>query len=66
MLYYSFIEQDDLLLVDRQLYKLYTKAFWAYKETYTYSLDYYTNPEDKDPISDSKSNKELDLGLDKE
>ena len=66
MLYYPFIEWDDLLLVDRQLYRLYTKAFWAYKETYTYSPNYYTDPEDKDSVSDSKSNKEPDLDLDKE
>jgi hypothetical protein len=30
-----------LLLIDNKLYKLYTKAFQAYCELYSYPLDYY-------------------------
>ena len=54
MLYYLFTNQDDLLLVNNQLYSLYINTFQTYNYSYSYLDNFYTNS--KANLSNSDNN----------
>ena len=43
MLYYLFVNWDDLLSVDGQVYDLYVDAFHAYKQRHVHPENFYTD-----------------------
>ena len=55
MLYYSFTNQNNLLLVNNQLYSLYINTFQTYNYSYSYLDDFYTNSKANSSDSDNNS-----------
>ncbi len=67
MLYYPFIKQADLLILNNQTYNSYIKAFQAYNNSYTHLLDFYINPEAKDSnLGEDNKNKANQANTNKE
>ena len=67
MLHHPFVEWDDLLSVDGQVYNSYIDAFIACTEKHIHPPDFYTDPEaavNSDSDTDSNSDSDSDLGSD--
>ena len=55
MLHHPFVDWNDLLSVDSQVYESYIDAFQACIQLHTHPQDFYTNPKTECSDSDNES-----------
>ena len=58
MLHHPFVDWDDLLTVDHQVYRSYIDAFQACHHSHTHPEDFYTDPDPESEASDSESDED--------
>ena len=58
MLHHPFVDWDDLLMVDNQVYRSYIEAFQACHRSHTHPEDFYTDPEAESEGSDDDSDED--------
>jgi hypothetical protein len=62
MLHHLFVILDDLLIVDRIKYGLFTDAFDVCRTSHNHPSDFYTDPpREGDDESDDESDQDLDM-----
>lgn len=58
MLHHPFVDWDDLLTVDHQVYRSYMDAFQACRHSHTHPEDFYTDPDPESEVSDNESDED--------
>ena len=58
MLHHPFVDWDDLLVVDNQVYGSYIAAFQVCHRSHTHPEDFYTDPEAEPEVSDDESDED--------
>ena len=66
MLHHPFVDWDDLLMVDGQVYRSYIDAFQACHHSHTHPEDFYTDPEAESRGSDDESDEDPEEQADDE
>lgn len=66
MLHHPFVDWNDLLVVDGQLYGSYIDAFRACSRSHGHLQDFYTDPEADHPDSDDDAAEDSEDGQDRE